>query len=149
MPSTRAMVFNRLDTALRAAVATLGSLLISASAVAQTSRPCLAPDATSTNVAKLGVALVSDTSARVARLRSKYSIPSGTAADVVVVQDNAVCEALTAAMDSVATPSQEAYHVIRLGTLNPVYLLAKPESLGIADGVFLLNAQRALVLVFH
>ena len=148
MSSIKAIVIGQLSIALRAIVAAVVCLLtVPALAAAQVTRPCLAPDATSANVVQLGITLVSDTSARVASLRSKYSVPSGTAADVVVVQDNAVCEALTAAMDSVAVRSQEAYHVIRLGSLRPVFLLAKPQSLGIAADVYLLTAQGALVLV--
>jgi len=149
MPSIRATVFGRLNTRAKAYAVALGLLILPAVAAAQASRPCLTPDSISASVMHLGVTLVSDTSARVVSLRSKYSIPSGAASDVVVVQDHAVCEALTAAMDSVATPSPVAYHVIRIGTVAPVYLLAKPDSSGLPDGVFLLNAQHALVAVFH
>lgn len=143
------MVFNLRSAGFRASAVVLALFLVPALAAAQTIRPCLTPDSTSASVVRLGVTLVSDTSARVAGLRSKYGIPSGTASDEVVIQDNAVCETLTAAMDSVATPSQQAYHVVGLSTSTPLYLLAKAESSGLTDGIFLLNAQGSLLAVFH
>lgn len=147
MPFIRAILIGRLSTVVRGMVATAALLAGPALASAQTTRPCLTPDATSASVVHLGVTLVSDTSAKVASFRTKYSIPNGTAADVVVVQDNALCEALTAAMDSVATPTQEAYHVIQLGSVSPRYLLAKRQSVGFAADVYLLTAQGGLLVV--
>jgi hypothetical protein len=148
MTSMRAIVSGQLSTALRATVLIAGLIVAPVVSNAQTSRPCLAPDSTSAAVARLAVTLVTDTSAAAMSFRSRFSLPAATAADVTVVQDNATCEAATAAMDSVATHAQSAYHVIRIGSVIPFYLLAQGQTLGIAD-VYLLNAQLKLLTVFR
>lgn len=139
--------FCPLSTALRATLATIGLLVVPAVVAAQVSRPCLAPDSTSATVARLAVSLVTDTSANAVSFRSRFALPASTGADVVVVQDNAICEAATAAMDSVATPAQEAYHVIRIGNANPFYLLTQRRAWGVG-AVYLLNAQLKLLTIF-
>jgi hypothetical protein len=115
---------------------------------AQTTRPCLAPDQTASRLIDFGVSLVTDSSAGAQALRSKFGITATTAADVALVQDDAVCEAATAGMDRVATPSSEAYVVVRIGQASPVYLLTRRSPWLFGDA-YLLNAQFVMLTGFR
>jgi hypothetical protein len=133
--------------ALPLALVTLLIALPSAGA-AQTTRPCLAPDSTAARLIRFGVTLITDSSAGAQALRSEYGITATTAADVALVPDDAVCEAATAGMDSVATPSSEAYVVVRIGQASPVYLLTRRHPWQLLSDVYLLNAQYVMLAGF-
>jgi hypothetical protein len=125
--------------ALTLAIVTLLTGLPTTS-TAQTIRPCLAPDQTASLLLHLAVTLVTDSSARAQAFRSKFGITATSAADVALVQDDAVCEAATVGLDSGGAPSSEAYIVVRIGQASPVYLLTRRQPWLMGDA-YLLNAQ--------
>jgi hypothetical protein len=133
--------------ALALAIVTLLIALPSAG-TAQTTRPCLAPDSTAARLIRFGVTIVTDSSAGARALRSEFGITATTAADVALVQDDAVCEAATAGLDSGGTPSSEAYVVVRIGQASPVYLLTR-RSPWLLDDVCLLNSQFVMLTGFR
>jgi hypothetical protein len=118
--SGRTIARTLVATLLIAGVAALTPL----SAAAQV-RPCLSPDANADAVQKTGVTILTDTAASWRDFRAKIGLPTGSAADVSVVQDNAVCEALTAALDArgnVHLP--EAAVVVRIRQTSPIFYVA-------------------------
>src|SRR5438270_10759165 len=63
---------------------------------AQTIRPCAPPDSITANLTRFAAQILSDTTAGARSFRTKFGVPTGTAADVSIVQDNTVCDAATA-----------------------------------------------------
>jgi hypothetical protein len=133
--------------ALTLAIVTLLTALPS-TGTAQATRPCRAPDSTAARLIRFGVTLVTDSSAGARALRSQYGITATTAADVALVQDDAVCEAATAGKDRKTTPSSEAYVVVRIGQASPVYLLTRRHTWQLLSDVYLLNAQYVMLAGF-
>ena len=122
--------------------------LIPRAASGQTIRPCAPFDSATANLSRLGAYILSDTAAASRGFRSKFGIPVGTAADVTVVQDNAVCDAATAGAEAAGIPHQtDAYVTVRLGATTPFYLATLRSSLGYGTR-FLFDANFALVAQF-
>ena len=143
--SIRAQRWSRLK-----ALAATALVIILAPAVlsGQTPRPCQPNDSTASALRGLGVWILTDTSAKVASFRAEYGIPAGTADDVVRVEDAAVCEAATAAVEAKgAAPQSEAFVVVRLGSANPFYLVAK-KTLTLIDVSFVMDSQFHIVTTF-
>lgn len=115
---------------------------------AQTPRACQPNDSTASALRDLGVWILTDTSATVASFRSGHGIPAGSANDVVRVTDASVCEAATAAVEAKGAPPQsEAFVVVRLGSVNPFYLVARKSETLIAVS-FLMDRQFHIVTTF-
>src|ERR1700694_1259460 len=140
----RAPTLSRLTAVL--ALAVLGGM-IPDTASAQTARPCAPFDSTAAALSRFAVDLVSDTTMNARNLRTKYGVPLGTAADVTLVQDAAVCEAATASLEANGWPRQtDAVIVVRIGQGSPFYLTT-PRSVGLWN-VYLLNSQFVVLVPF-
>jgi hypothetical protein len=117
-------------------------------ASAQATRPCVAFDSTASALSRLAVTLVSDTSSGFRDVRSAHGVPPGTVADVAFVQDNAVCEAATASLESKGWPHQsEAFVVVRIGQANPFYLVTK-RTTSVMGTVYLMDSQFVVLTEF-
>jgi hypothetical protein len=90
---------------------------------------------------RIALSIVNDTTTRAQAFRTRYGIPSG-AVDVALVQDNAVCEAVTATVQASGTvPFSEALVVVRVGQTNPVYTAMERRNPPGGGLVYLLDAQ--------
>lgn len=117
---------------------------------AQASRACQPYDSTASILRQFGVSLVSDTTGRVVALRRKYGLPAGTPADVARVAEDSVCEAATAAIEAMGAPHQnETFVVVRLGSTNPIYLMAKRADLAPLSGIYVLDSRFRLIMIFN
>lgn len=108
-------------------------------ASAQQVRPCRPSDVTSDWLRANAVRLASDTTAGWRKLRTDHGIPAGSSADVVIVQDSTICEAVTAGLEAAGLAHRsEAMVVVQVGQTAPFYLAAMP--LSNTDGfLYLLN----------
>ena len=143
--STRASWRNRLRV-----LAAIALLVISAPCVlhGQAPRACQPNDSTASALRTLGVWMLTDTTARVRSFRAEYGIPAGASSDVVRVEDAAVCEAATVALEARGgLPQREALVVVRLGSIVPFYLVAK-RTLTLIDTTYVLDAQFHVVTMF-
>lgn len=111
-------------------------------------RPCWPPDYMSEAVVDLGVGVLTDTTTYGQRFRTQYGIPAGTAADVALVRDDAVCDAAAAGMEraGVFPPQTRASIVVRLGRSSPFYLLAEHNLRGLSSIRLLSNKFTYLTL---
>jgi hypothetical protein len=115
-------------------------------ASAQATRPCLSPDSTAAALNRFALALVSDTTTRAQAFRTRFGVPTGGAVDIALVQDNAVCEAVTAAVEALGTVHlPEALVVVRVGQTSSVYTAMERSDPPGGGLVFLLNSQFAVL----
>lgn len=85
-------------------------------------RTCLPPDSTSSWLQRATLAIVSDTSVRAQVFRTRFGIPAGTSSSLSLVQDDATCEAVTAAVEYGGTGHfAEALVIVRIGETDPHY----------------------------
>ncbi|MFL5607836.1 MAG: hypothetical protein ACJ8AD_15400 [Gemmatimonadaceae bacterium] len=99
---------------------------------------------------RLGAHIVSDTTINARNFRAKYGIPAGTAADVSVVRDNAVCESATAGAEAAGSAHQtDALVTVRLGNDSPFYLVTQRTVLGGPDRIFFLTSGFVSLLEFR
>jgi hypothetical protein len=90
--------------------------------------------------------MVSDTTTRSQAFRTRYGVPTGGAADIALVQDTAVCEAVTGAVEAVGTVHlPEALVVVRIGQTSPIYVAMERGDPPRGGLVFLLNGQYAVL----
>lgn len=94
-------------------------------ASAQASHDCLlpnSPDSTAQVLVREAISIVSESAW--SETRSSNGIPKGTAADVSIVQDNAVCNAAMSAFEA-RTGKQfpESFVIVRMGQSSPFYLM--------------------------
>lgn len=116
-----------------------------ATARAQASWPCLPPDSTSAWLQRTALVIVADTSEQVQRFRSKLGLPVAGAADITPVQDVAICEALTVAVDAGGTiRHEEALVVVRIGQTAAHYAAIERKELGGA-AIAVLDAQPKVI----
>jgi hypothetical protein len=99
---------------------------------------------------RLGAHIVSDTTSNAQTFRAKYGIPAGTAADVSVVQDDAVCESATAGAEAAGSAHQtDAVVTVRVGTSSPFYLVTQRTALGGPDQILFLNSSFVSLFEFR
>jgi hypothetical protein len=115
-------------------------------ASAQAPRSCWPPDSTAAALVRVARAMVSDTTTRSQAFRTRYGVPTGRAADIALVQDTAVCEAVTGAVEAVGTVHLlEALVVVRIGQTSPIYVAMERGHPPAGGLVFLLNGQYAVL----
>lgn len=103
-------------------VMTSSVLSANRTAHAQSQRTCLPPDSTSSWLQRATLAIVSDTSVRAQVFRTRFGIPAGTSSSLSLVQDDATCEAVTAAVEYGGTGHfAEALVIVRIGETDPHY----------------------------
>jgi hypothetical protein len=103
---------------------------------AQDARPCQPPDSTAAALKRLATVIAADTSQFARTIRSSYGIPIGTPGDVMLVQDNAICDAATAGIDAEAGRRlPDALVVVRMGETTPFYLLTRSPTLAATPAV--------------
>jgi hypothetical protein len=96
---------------------------------------------------RLGVKISTDTTYFARSIRTELGMLPGSAADVSVVQDDAMCEAATAGEEREGgTVTSESFVVVRIGQASPFYLLTRRQNGGLSN-VFLLNAQFVLLSI--
>ena len=120
--------------------------VVAPAARAQTTHDCLppnSPDSTAQVLSREAVSLLSEASS--SSLRLKHSIPTGSAADVSIVQDNAVCNAAMSAFEA-RTGKQfpESFVIVRMGQSTPFYLMTRRRD-GALGTSYLLDAQFTLL----
>lgn len=123
------------------------SCAMSGVASAQTSHNCLPstlPDSTAQTVAREATSILVDSAW--ADFRQEHGIPSGTAADVSIVQDNAVCASAMAAFEA-RTQRQfpEAFVIVRMGQAAPFFYLMTPRRDGALTNRYVLDGSFTLI----
>jgi hypothetical protein len=107
------------------AAAILVSAASASSATAQASHNCLppnSPDSTAQALVREAISILSETTWSEAR--SQNAIPTGTAADVSIVQDNVVCNAAMSAFEArTGRQFPESFVIVRMGQASPFYLM--------------------------
>lgn len=120
--------------------------IAAASLQAQATRACLSPtlpDSTAPVVKREAVGILTEPAW--SEMRTEHGIPAGSASDVSIVQDNAVCGAAMTAFEAFTGKSYpETFVIVRIGTSSPVYLMT-PRREGALSTRYLLNAQYALI----
>ena len=116
------------------------------SAGAQTTHNCLSPslpDSTAPTVAREAISILTEPTW--SGTRARYAIPLGSASEVSIVQDNAVCNAVMSAFESfTGNRYAEAFVIVRIGTSSPFYLMTRRRE-GALGNTYLLNALYAVI----
>jgi hypothetical protein len=115
-------------------------------ATAQASHNCLpsnSPDSTAQALVREAISILSETTW--SEVRSQNAIPTGTAADVSIVQDNAVCNAAMSAFEA-RTGKQfpESFVIVRMGQSSPFYLIT-PRREGALTTRYILDSTYTLL----
>jgi hypothetical protein len=128
------------------AVAILMSSAGAPSASAQASHNCLppkSPDSTAPALVREAISILSETTW--SEVRSSNAIPTGTAADVSIVQDNAVCNAAMSAFEArTGKQFSESFVIVRMGQSSPFYLMT-PRRDGALTTRYLLDSTFTLI----
>lgn len=91
---------------------------------------------------------MSDAAASAQALRTKYAIPTGTATDIELVQDDSICEAVTVSLEAKGAPHQaQALVVVRLAGTHQFYLAAKRTD-SVIGSAYLLNDLFSVIAEF-
>ena len=116
-------------------------------ASAQATHDCLSstlPDSTAQAISREAVSIAADSAW--AELRQQHGIPLGTAADVSIVQDNAVCASAMAAFEATTNRQfPESFVIVRIGRAAPFFYLMTPRREGALTNRYLLDGKFALL----
>jgi hypothetical protein len=113
-------------------------------AAGQQAYRCLAPVPIDSVLRNAAVAIL--VNANRAGLRAAYGIPSGSASDVSMVQDDSTCSAAMAGFSAVsARVFTEPFVVARLGSSTPFYLMALRQT-GLPNTKFLLDSHFTVLM---
>jgi hypothetical protein len=81
-------------------------------------------------------------------LRTQFAIPTGTATDIELVQDDSICEAVTVSLEAKGWPHQtQALVVVRLAGTHPFYLAAQRTD-SVIGSAYLLNDLFSVIAEF-
>lgn len=96
----------------------------------------------------MAVSIVSDTSEGSRAIRSEYGIPTGSASDVSIVQDDTVCDSAMKSFEQLSGKTfAESFVLIRIGPATPFFLAAKARP-GALGSIYLLDVHFTLLTTF-
>jgi hypothetical protein len=97
------------------------------------------PDSTAPVIMREAISILADTSWQ--EMRTEHGIPAGSASDVSVVQNNAVCNAAMTVFEALTDRHfTEGFVIVRMGRSAPYFYLMTPRRPGALRTRYLLDS---------